>query len=399
MTRGCRLLLSHACWMLPVAAGCQDGGPFDRWGADRQSGSNRTARSSTAGEPPGRRGGHTVAEPVADPSADDASAEPVNVLQINEDSITVEEILRPLRSDFVAQMNSTPPERYREYVVDALQKQIRTQARNVLLHQEASRRLTDQEAEMIDKFTDQRIRNIVQEEHGGRHTRWEQAVAEQGLSTEEAREQVRRDLVVMRYLQSTITPRIQAPTRRELVRYFEQRRAEWITPQRREMFLIQIDKGDDADAARLNAERLLAQLGTGADFAELAREHSDGIRAADGGAWGVIGRDSLRAQWAVAAETLFQLPPGGTSGVVDADTCFFIVRVGRIEAGSEPSFTEVQRRLTEAYREHQFNTLVDELVLRLHEQAVIRPADLSLFLRAVIVQCPMPDGQPLLSPR
>ena len=58
----------------------------------------------------------------------------------------------------------------------------------------------------------------------------------------------------------------------------------------------------------------------------------------------------------------------------------------------------MQRRLTEAYRDHQFNVLVDELVTRLQDQAVIHPADLSLFLRAALNKCPTPDGQPLLPP-
>jgi parvulin-like peptidyl-prolyl isomerase len=281
-------------------------------------------------------------------------------------------------------------DRYREYLVNALQKEIRAQARDLLLYQEASRRLTDQEAEIFDKFTDQRIRRIVQEKHGGRQSRWERAMAEKGLSAEQAREKVRRDLVVMRYLQTTLTPRVQEPTRRELVHYFEQRKDEWAAPERREMFLIEIAKGDDPDSARTTAKQALAELEAGADFAEVARRQSAGIHADDGGAWGSVSRDSLRSRWANAAEALFQLPPGGTSGVVECDECFFIVRLGLIEPAHEPSFAEVQRTLIETYRDQQFNVLVDELVTRLQEQAVIRPADLSLFLRAVLQRCPTP---------
>ena len=36
---------------------------------------------------------------------------------------------------------------------------------------------------------------------------------------------------------------------------------------------------------------------------------------------------------------------------------------------------------------------VEELVVRFQDQAVIQPADLSLFLRAVLNRCPTPDGQ------
>lgn len=399
MTRTrCSLMVPLACWAMAIAGGCRHGKLFDDWSADQRSNEPRATESQAASAPVGEHRADAAREPPGAPLPDEAPAEPVDVLQINDDSITVEEILRPLRDDFAARAGTMPPDRYLQYVIQAIQNQIRSQARDLLLYQEASRRLTDAEAEMIDKFTDQRIRTIVQEQHGGRHTRWEQAMAQEGLSVEEARDQVRRRLVITRHLQTAINTRIQEPTRRELVHYFEHRKGEWTTPERREMFLIEVEKGDDPESARATAEQLLAELEAGADFTELAREHSTGLRAADGGAWGLVARDSLRSRWTAAAETLFQLPPDGTSGVVETEECFFIVRLGRIDPGSQPSFAEVQRRLTEAYRDHQFNVLVDELVTRLQDQAVIRPADLSLFLRAVLNKCPTPDGQPLLPP-
>lgn len=388
-----------ACLTMAAAAGCQQGTLFDNWGARQQTTQSRTAGAQAASEPADDRRPDAAAELPGTRPPEAGPEEPVNVLQINDDSITVEDILRPLNDDLAARAGTMPLDHYGQYVIQALQSQIRTQARDLLLYQEASRRLTDAEAEMIDNFTDQRIRDIVQKEHGGRHTRWEQAMAEKGLSAEEARERVRRELVVIRHLQSTISPRIQEPTRRELVHYFEQRKDEWATPQRRELFLIEVAKNEDPEAARATAKGLLAELEAGADFAELAREHSTGLRATDGGAWGLVARDSLRSRWATAAEALFELPPDGTSGLVESDECFFIVRVGRIDPGSQPDFAEVQRALTESYRDHQFNVLVDELVVRLQDQATIHPADLSLFLRAVLNKCPTPDGQPLLPPR
>jgi hypothetical protein len=321
--------------------------------------------------------------------------EPVDLLQINDDSVAVEDILRPLRHDFAARAQTMPPDRYRAYVIETLKNRIRVAARDLLLFQEASRRTGAEEMEIIEKFTDQRIRNIVQKQYGGRHTRWERAMAEEGLSTEEAREEVRRDLVVMRYLETTINPRIQEPTRRELVQYFEQRKEEWTTPERREMLLIEVRKGDDLEAARATIEQARMELDAGADFAHVAGKYSQGLRAADGGAWGLVAHGSLRSPWAAAAEALFALPPGGTSDIIETDESFFIVRVGGIEPGSEPSFTQVQRRLTEAYHNQQFNLLVDELVLRLQDQAVIHPTDLGLFLQAVLNKCPIPDGQTL----
>jgi parvulin-like peptidyl-prolyl isomerase len=285
-----------------------------------------------------------------------------------------------------------PPARYRDYLVETVQKGIRTLVRDLLLYHEASKRLSPQENEMIDQFTDQRIRQIVQEQHGGRQVRWQRAMAEQGLSPEEARQRVRREVTTYAFLERTIMPKVAEPTRRELMRYFEQRKAELTIPERREMFLIEVPKGEDAQAAQATIQRVRSELDAGGDFQDAARKYSQGIHAADGGAWGMVTPQSLRGRWVRVAEVLGQLAPDTTSEVIEGEECFFLVRLGRVEPGLEPDFADVQVRLKQAYREHQFNLLIDEQVARLHEQAVIRPADPSLFLRAVLEACPAPSS-------
>ncbi|MCH7814673.1 MAG: hypothetical protein IID40_11710 [Planctomycetes bacterium] len=131
--------------------------------------------------------GETDPPAAANPAADPVPAQPadsfgpVDVLNVNEDRLTVDEVLAPLRTDFAARLATAPPDRYWSYVDQTLRTRIRGLVRDLLLHQEASRRLTDQENEMIDQFTDQRIRNQVQEQHGGRQVRWERAMADRGL--------------------------------------------------------------------------------------------------------------------------------------------------------------------------------------------------------------------------
>ena len=223
-------------------------------------------------------------------------------------------------------------------------------------------------------------------------------MAEQGLSVEQARERVRRELIIIRHLQQTVGAKVQEPTRRELMHFFEQRKGEMTVPERRELWLIEVPKGDPPEAARAHAEQALSELNSGADFGEVARKYSQGVQAANGGAWGMVGSDSLRARWSPAVEALFQLPPGGTSEVIEADDAFFVVRVGKIEPRQEPDFTEMQIPLRKSYRDHQFNVLVDELVARLQERATIHPENLNLFLRAVIEASPTPTGDGATTP-
>jgi len=363
--------------LLLVLAGC--GGDRLRHFDAHRSAAGRNTAATRVDAPP-----LAATEAARDPIAAPDAQPPGDVLQINEDTITVEDVLGPVRAELARKSAEMTPTAYREYLVERIQNQVRDKTREVLLYQEASRRLEDAENEMIDKFTDQRIRDIVQEQHDGRHVRWERAMAERGLTPEEAREKVRRELIIIRHLQLTVAPRIQEPTRRELMQFFEQQKAELTEPERREMFLIDVPKGEDPSAARATIDRALAELRGGANFEEVARAHSGGVQAANGGGWGIIGRDSLRPRWQPAVDALFRLPPGGTSGVVETADAYFVVRVGTIEAHQEPGFAEIQLALRKSYRDRAFNLLVEELVGRLLKQANIRPADPGRFLQACL---------------
>ncbi len=338
----------------------------------------------------GRPGDHPSQSPGASASAGARAARsddpigPVEVLSINDDSITVEEVVGPVRAELAAQAGAMSPAAYRDLSVRRLRDRIRGMARDLLLYQEASRRLSEQETEFLDKFTDQRIREIIQQEHNGRQVRWEQALATKGLTAQEARERIRRELTIVRHLQQTINPRVQEPTRRDLMRYFETHRAEMAEPERREMYLLEVPKGDDRDAAWATAEQAAAELEAGADFGAVVAKYSKDINADRGGHWGMVDPTSVRGRWTEAAEVLATLAPGETSGVVEGGESFFIVRLGAIEPARTPEFADVQMRLAKAYHDQQFNALVDELVLRLQDEAIIRPANLNLFLEAAV---------------
>jgi len=369
-----------ASLLVVCLAGCNDG-QLDRWFQKR---SNR---------PPARAHPAQRTAPPSDSASGadaDRPTDPIPVLTVNSESVTVEDVLAPLRADFTAKAASMSASRYWNHVDEACRGRIRGMVRDLLLFQEASMRMGEQENQMIDQFTDQRIRSVVQEDYGGRHTRWEAAMAEQGLSPEQARQRVRRDVVIYAFLERTVKPRVEEPTRRDLLRYFEEHKEEMTIPERRELFLIEVPKGDDPAAARTTIDQAAAELAGGADFGEVARKHSKGIGAADGGSWGMVDPASIRGRWEPAAQALRQLTADQTSEVIESDDAFFIVRLGRIEPRQPPDFAAVQVSLMQAYREHQFNLLVDDLVVRLQEEAEITPADPSLFLRAVLAACPQP---------
>jgi parvulin-like peptidyl-prolyl isomerase len=77
-----------------------------------------------------------------------------------------------------------------------------------------------------------------------------------------------------------------------------------------------------ADAQR-EIEALKAQLDGGADFATLARQHSDCPSAEEGGDLGAFGKGQMVKPF---EDTAFGLPVGGTSGVVETQFGYHLIK-------------------------------------------------------------------------
>ncbi|HPD06617.1 MAG TPA: immunoglobulin domain-containing protein [Candidatus Bipolaricaulis sp.] len=122
----------------------------------------------------------------------------------------------------------------------------------------------------------------------------------------------------------------------ELRAYFEEHKADYSTEEQIEASHILVKTEEEAQA-------ILAELAGGADFAELARTRStDTGSAAQGGALGWFGRGVMAPEFEEAA---FALEVGETSGIVQTDFGFHIIRVTNRRAASEPEFGEVADRV------------------------------------------------------
>jgi peptidyl-prolyl cis-trans isomerase C len=66
-----------------------------------------------------------------------------------------------------------------------------------------------------------------------------------------------------------------------------------------------------------------SQVAGGADFAELARKHSDCPSGKQGGDLGMFGRGQMVAAF---EQTAFGLPVGGTSGVVETPFGYHLIQ-------------------------------------------------------------------------
>jgi len=138
--------------------------------------------------------------------------------------------------------------------------------------------------------------------------------------------------------------------------------------------LIKTDAADANDpdavkaAAKAEAEKLLAQLKDGADFAELAKAHSDCPSADNGGDLGYFGRGRMVPPFEQAA---FALQTGEMSDVVETQFGYHIIKVTERKAAGTTPFDEAEVAILTNLTNQKKSQFVNELIESLKAKATI----------------------------
>ena len=128
---------------------------------------------------------------------------------------------------------------------------------------------------------------------------------------------------------------------------------------------------DGADAAakakaKAEAEQLLAQAkAPGADFAALAREHSDDTGSAgSGGDLGWVTPEGMVPEQ--FSKALFAMQPGEIAGPVETESGWHVIQLREVKPGAVIPFEDARAQLAqeqlEADRERMFNEMTGKLV-------------------------------------
>jgi peptidyl-prolyl cis-trans isomerase C len=142
------------------------------------------------------------------------------------------------------------------------------------------------------------------------------------------------------------------PAEEEIALYYEQRRQEFVRPER--VRLRQILTED-----RASAEKALQQLAAGEAFIEVARRLSRDPSAQTGGYQGELSREDLPPAF---ADVIFSLKPGEVSRIVPAEYGFHIFLViDRPPAGVVP-LEDAREEIVERLRQERADRHLAELV-------------------------------------
>ncbi len=236
-----------------------------------------------------------------------------------------------------------------------------------LLHQQATARGVNVDDADVVKELD-RMRSRFESEEDFRAT-----LQRNGTTEGAFREQVRRSLVIARFIDREILRGLKVP-QDEIRRYYDQNPREMV---RRESVPVrQIVIRVDPDApraerveAREKIEAILGEVRGGADFSEMARRYSEGPGASEGGDRGIL----IRGAGAPRAieRAAFSLRSGEVSDVLETIQGFHLIQVGdRRPSGTIP-FDEAREPIREKLEARQREEKLRAYVESLREKARI----------------------------
>ncbi|ADQ13521.1 peptidyl-prolyl cis-trans isomerase [Halanaerobium hydrogeniformans] len=235
-----------------------------------------------------------------------------------------------------------------------------------LMVQEAKNRGLEVSDQEINQIIDQQIAGIKQQNNLN-DQQLEMALQQEGFASLDEYKSLliesNMDRFFIEKLRTDITEEITISDA-EVEEFYNENQAQFAIPAEYRISHILFNEAD-------KAEEVLTQIESGADFAEMAKEHSIGPTAENGGDLGFIAADD-RGIDAVFLNAAKELEVGQVSeSPVETQFGFHIIKITDYRDGSSREFAEIKDELKEEMLSQRANQLWNEFIIGLREDAEI----------------------------
>lgn len=189
-----------------------------------------------------------------------------------------------------------------------------------------------------------------------------------GMSYEDYRAETRDGMLTQRVIGQEVSSKINIP-RAEIEKYYNEHKDEFIRKERiflREIFVS--NEGRTPEAAEKRASELLQRARRGERFAELARDNSDSVTAAEGGAMPPFERGTLNP---AIEEQVWDKPRNHITEVIKLDNGFMILRVEQQHREGLAELEEVENEVREKLFEPRIRPRIREYLTELRRDAFL----------------------------
>ena len=321
--------------------------------------------------------------PPIRPTAEAIQAE---ILLVNDSVLTLPEILYPLREQIAEARRTQTPQNFLETVQLLIQERTRQAVGGLLIHHQATANLSDPQRAVIDDGIEREVQRLISREFGDSTARFENHLAKHGLTLEQYRTILERDLVAHQYTRERLLPSVSV-RRDEILAQYHRNLEQYSSAETRELWMIDapfdtfLPQGTTWSRATVGArnaakKRAAEYIQTAYQalseqpFDQVAREYSREVHAALGGAWGKIGRP-LQSPYDQVSKLIFEFNEYQISEPIETERGWCIVRCGQITPAQRVPFTDVQDELRQELIEQKLARLSSHYMAQLAEQATI----------------------------
>ena len=191
------------------------------------------------------------------------------------------------------------------------------------------------------------------------------------MTHEDWREQVREQIIVTMLRREEVLDKVSVSPL-DVRNLYEERLADYTREEQVKLRMISLHKGESEEEhqAKLKlAKTLRERIIFGENFSALAREFSEGSKAARGGDWGWINPANLRGE---ITETAIVIEPGKISEVIRTDDHFYLIVVEGRKAADVTPLEDVSEELEEELRREQIDELFNNWIAKLREKHYVK---------------------------
>jgi foldase protein PrsA len=165
-----------------------------------------------------------------------------------------------------------------------------------------------------DSDIDKRIEQLKKQYYGGSEAKYEKTLKQQGLTQDQAREEVRASLIAEAVFKK-VTDKVDV-TNKDIANYYDSHKSQYVQPESRDVRHILVTK-------KALADTLYAQLKSGANFAALAKKYSKDPGSASNGGKLTISKGQTVPEF---DKTAFKLKKGELSPPIHTQYGYHIIQ-------------------------------------------------------------------------
>ena len=218
------------------------------------------------------------------------------------------------------------------------------------------------------RFFEEWKKNVMTEMKLTSDEEFERQVELQGTSVEAIRKNFEESLLLQEVRRMEVDSKVSV-SEPEIGERYREHIAEYTEPAKIRLreIVVKFDSTNEVDQGA-KARRLLQEIRQGADFAEVARMHSESTSREAGGDLGSFDKGDLTDALATAA---FALNPGEVSEVIRMPTAFYILRVEEKSEEKVKPLEEVRSEVADAIFQEKMNSQLQKYIQQLRERAIV----------------------------